>query len=101
MDDTLPLHPASGALEELAAHVRPGTPRVRVVGCQGSFAAAAIARAADAIPAGARPLVVAVPDEPTALTLARDIGFFLGLGATHSDDPAAPPPVLHLPAVET
>jgi transcription-repair coupling factor (superfamily II helicase) len=94
------LHLTSGALEALAAHVRAGTPRVRVLGCGGSFAAAVVARAAAALPAGARPLVVAVPDEPTAITLARDIGFFLG-GAPAGDDPAAPPPVLHLPAVET
>src|SRR5204863_4042653 len=48
----------------------------------------------------ARPLVVVVPDEPRAITLARDIAFFLD-GADHSEDPAAPPRVLHLPGVET
>src|SRR5215475_2497057 len=94
------LHTAR-ALEVLAAHIRAGTPHVRLFGADESFASCAIGRVASAVPDAARPLVVVVPDEPRALTLARDIGFWLG-GATHNpEDPTAPPPVLHLPAVET
>src|SRR5687768_14841040 len=91
----------SRALDALAAHVRAATPRVRVLGCEASFAACAIARVAEAVPEAARPLVVAVPDEPTAIVLARDVGFFLGGADAHGEDPAAAPRVLHLPAVET
>src|SRR5688572_28085047 len=98
MDDGLTS--TSRALEALAGHVRARTPRVRVLGCEPSFAACAVARVAEALPDEARPLVVAVPDEPTAIVLARDIGFYLG-GAPHADDPSAAPRVLHLPAVET
>jgi transcription-repair coupling factor (superfamily II helicase) len=94
------LHTAR-ALEVLAAHIRAGTPRVRLFGCDGSFASCAIGRVAPAVPERERPLVVVVPDEPQALTLARDIGFWLAGTAAHADDPTAPPPVLHLPAVET
>src|SRR5687767_9811044 len=94
------LRSASRALDALAAHVRERTPRVRILGCESAFAACAVARIADALPKGARPLVVAVPDEPTAITLARDVGFYLGAAAA-TDDPAAAPRVLHLPAVES
>jgi transcription-repair coupling factor (superfamily II helicase) len=103
------------ALTALGAHVRAGTPRVRLHGCDGSFAACAAGRMAAELPPSARPLVVVTPDEPRAIALARDIAFFLaerpidsrgagaaGLeGADRSDDPAAPPRVLHLPSVET
>src|SRR5215470_11722698 len=88
------------ALVALEAQIRARTPRLRLFGCQGSFAACVAARAAAELPAASRPLVVVVPEEPLAITLARDIAFFLD-GAAHSDDPAAPPRVLHLPAVET
>src|SRR5262249_14623006 len=89
------------ALEVLAAHIRAGTPRVRLFGCEGSFTSCAIGRVAAAVPEAARPLVVVVPDAPRALTPARDIGFWPG-GPTHTpEDPPAPPPVLPLPAVET
>src|SRR5512143_4110237 len=95
-----PLLQTTRALEVLGAHVRAKTPRVRLYGCDGSFTSCAIGQVAGAVPADARPLVVVVPDEPRAITLARDIGFWLA-GAAHPDDPTAPPPVLHLPAVET
>src|SRR6266496_6490196 len=87
-------------LEILAAHVRDATPRVRLFGCEASFAACAIGNVAAAVPAADRPLVVVVPDEPQAITLARDLSFWVA-GPGRSDDPTAPPPVLHLPAVET
>jgi transcription-repair coupling factor (superfamily II helicase) len=80
--------------------VRERTPRVRVLGVERAFAACAVAGVAEALPSAARPLVVAVPDEPAAITLARDVGFYLGAAAV-TDDPAAPPRVLHLPAGET
>jgi transcription-repair coupling factor (superfamily II helicase) len=89
------------ALESLAAHVRAETPRVRLLGCEASFAACAIGQVAAAVPADARPLVVVVPDEPRALTLARDLGFWLAGAHASAEDPTASPPVLHLPAVET
>src|SRR5262245_1168033 len=41
---------ASQALAALAAHTRERTPRVRVVGCESAFVAAAIAAAAEAVP---------------------------------------------------
>src|SRR5215831_1819164 len=93
------LHTAR-ALEILAAHVRQGTPRVRLFGCEASFASCAIGSIAAAVPAKQRPLVVVVPEEPQAIALARDLAFWIA-GPERSDDPAAPPPVLHLPAVET
>ena len=96
-----PLLHTARALDVLAAHVAAATPRVRLFGCDGSFAGAAIGRIAAAVPDAARPLVVVVPDEPRALTLARDIGFWMGAAATGVEDPTAPPRVLHLAAVET
>ncbi len=90
---------ASQALASLAAHARAGTPRVRIVGCDRAFAAAAVAGIAAAVPDGARPLVVVVPDETQALALARDLTFYLP--SAGGDDPGTPPRVLHLPAVET
>jgi transcription-repair coupling factor (superfamily II helicase) len=94
------MHSAISGLDSLALAVRERARRVAVHGCDGSFAAAAIARVAGAVPGEARPLVVLVPDEVRAITLARDIGFFLG-AAHQADDPAAPPHVLHLPSVES
>jgi len=99
MGDAL-LHTAR-ALEVLGAHVRAGTPRVRLFGCEGSFTACAIGRVAASVPESARPLVVIVPDEPAAIMLARDIGFWLGGAHATAEDPTAAPHVLHLPAVET
>src|SRR5262245_54266411 len=87
-------------LAELARRVRAGEPRTVAAGIEGSFAALAAARVAAEVPAEARPLVAVVADEPSALVLAREIDFFLGR-TEHADDPAAPPRVLHLPAVET
>src|SRR3954447_19946863 len=86
---------AARGLDELCRLARDGSPRVAVHGCEGAFAACAIARVASVAPAGSGPLVVVVPDELRALPLARDIGVFLGGSPT--DDPR----VLHLPAVES
>src|SRR5262252_7843098 len=98
MPDTL-LH-TTRALEVLAAHVAGATPRVRLFGCEASFASCAIGNVAAAVPAKQRPLVVVVPEEPQAIALARDLAFWVA-GPGRSEDPTAPPPVLHLPAVET
>ncbi len=88
-------------LQDLVAAVRAETARVRIVGCEPAFSAAAIAAAANAVPPDARPLVVVVPDEPGAIALARDVDFWLAGAGPTPDDPAAAPRVLHLPAVET
>ncbi len=88
--------------DELAARLRAGEPLTIAHGLDGTFLACAAARAATALHDGTRPLIVVVPDEPRALALARDIQFFLGPGdAADHDNPAAPPRVLHLPAVES
>src|SRR5215831_2948184 len=98
------LRPPSGveeALRELFRAIGAGAPRVAVFGCHGSFLGQVAARiATGAIAAADRPLVVVTADEERAVTVAQDVAFFLGPGA-RSDDPAAPPRVLHLPAVET
>src|SRR5262249_22628223 len=78
-----------------ARGVRAGERRAVALGGEESFAALAAARMAADVPAGARPLVVVVPDEPRAIVLARDIDFFLGAPAEGDDER-----VLHLPAVE-
>jgi len=98
------LRPPSGveeALRELFRAIGAGAPRVAVFGCHGSFLGQVAARiATDALTAPALPLVVLTPDEERASILADDVAFFLGASA-RPDDPATPPPVLHLPAVET
>ncbi len=91
--------PTARALAELAAELAAGHRASRATGAAGSFAALAIARVAAEVPAARRPLLVITPDEARAQELARDLGYFLPHIAA-ADDPAAPPRVLHLPAVE-
>jgi len=89
----------AAALHAFASELAAGRP-ARAVGASGSFAALAIARVAGELPAARRPLVVITPDEARASELARDLGYFLPALAQASDDPAAPPRILHLPAIE-
>ncbi len=89
-------------LVELAERVRTGARRVAALGLQGPVLGAAVAEVAGALKKEQRPLVVVVADETQALSVARDAAFFLPGGAgPATDDPAAPPRVLHLPGVET
>jgi transcription-repair coupling factor (superfamily II helicase) len=64
-------------------------------------AALIAARMAQAEPVG--PVVVVTPDENSARNLADDIGFFLAPEARGraGEDPLAPPPALHVPAIDT
>jgi transcription-repair coupling factor (superfamily II helicase) len=82
---------SSATIEELAAVVADGP--VAAYGLSDAVAAYAVARL------GA-PLVVVTPDEGSAARLARDIEFFLAADAA-GDEPAAAPPVLSIPAIDT
>ncbi|MCS6915067.1 MAG: transcription-repair coupling factor [Myxococcales bacterium] len=90
---------ARQGLDRLLALRAGGARRVRLQDCEGAMAALTIARLAADRGSGRSPLlVVIVKDEAEAQRLVRDVRFFVG--GERGDDPAAAPPVMHLPVPE-
>src|SRR4051794_35750753 len=87
---------AREALRRLGQRLAPGR-AVELCGANGSLGPAVAARLAAARPPGAAPTVYLVADEDAAEARVGDLGFFLP-HPPESDDPLAPPAVLHLPA---